>query len=167
MTVINDLNKFSEYLREKNKVALYGAGNIAHKLIRYIKTEIGVRMIEKIYVTDIQNAPGDIEKIPIEAYMHTNNDELPIIIAVSKLWRDDILALLDENYAVDIVILSDDFENLLDKHYFEIKLERDGYFLGLSNILSPVLIALSINSLETILFSISKELFMLVINFLL
>ena len=121
---MENLKRLKDYIIDKKYINIFGAGNVGGKIVRFICSEMEKECIEKIYVSDKKNAPDSIEGISVEEFKTESYNNTAVVIAVSGLWRDDSVSVLDRYNISDIAVLSDDFEYILDKHYVEARSEQ-------------------------------------------
>lgn len=127
MRELGTTSEFLQWVEEVDKIYLYGAGNICDKIIK-IMCELGKDYkIQEILVTnELVNKPN-IHGIDVKEFKKKEvNFNIPILIAVSEIYRQDICNLLFNNNFDEkkIVILSDQFEKELTESLFDCKISN-------------------------------------------
>lgn len=90
---LNDIKVMQKTMR----VCVYGAGSIAHEVIRVL-IACGI-FVERIYVTDVDKNEAFLRNIPIVSYkeIDCSNQEKNIIIATAEKAQLEIVKLLQDN----------------------------------------------------------------------
>ncbi|NLK38015.1 MAG: glycosyltransferase [Epulopiscium sp.] len=93
-------------MEKYKRVSLYGAGNIAKKVLPFLASE-GIE-VSAIFVTDIENNPNTMNGIPVLQYETKYGNEYDaIVVAVSQQLQKAIVdRLLELNYQGKIITLT-------------------------------------------------------------
>jgi hypothetical protein len=96
---------YSLYVSNK-KIILYGAGLIARKCIEVLR-RYNI-LIDGIVVSDINDNPYIIDGIRVydTKYLLDNNDKCIVVVAVGKVYKDEVIALLKKMQIKEYITLS-------------------------------------------------------------
>jgi len=113
MKVLKSINEMIFYIDSFSDVYLYGAGNIANLILDEVETEGILSKICGIYVSDFENEQ-EIRGITIRKFSEEAvTMQTRIIIAVSSKLLFDIISAVSGYQVCEIIILSENFEELL------------------------------------------------------
>lgn len=85
-------------IKSCSRVAVYGAGDIAHRVLDYLS--VNNIQVDAFIVTDLKNNPGEIRTVPVilaKKYLEDNHQKTAIILGVSGENRREIRKQLRAN----------------------------------------------------------------------
>jgi len=113
MKVVKSINELLRYIDNFSDIYLYGAGNISNLILDEAEAGGVLSKICGIYVSELENKQ-DVKGIAVRKFSEeTAALQNRIIIAVSSKFLFDIIAAVSGYQVCEIVILSENFEELL------------------------------------------------------
>lgn len=110
----NDKNSVRDYLSHYRNIYIYGAGNEAKTIYKYLK-KINVK-VNKFIVTNIENNPDNIDGKPVNAIDELGKldyIESVYVIGVSKKYEEEVYGILTEYECLNVVKINENNHNIL------------------------------------------------------
>ena len=108
MVKINTMKEFEQWISNTEHFYLYGAGNICNEIIHKLKKMNAVSKTDYILVTELMTEHDSLQTIEIVKFDKENlNQDIPILVAVSSIYKGEIEAKLQKENWDNYVLLSD------------------------------------------------------------
>lgn len=109
MIIIENKNEIRDLYLKYDQIYIYGAGNVAKKLLMLCSPFIDLYRT-RIIVSNTNNNPKNYHGIDIKKIDYCNNENYVVIIAVSRQYWKEIFDLLNSNGYNNIALLHERFE---------------------------------------------------------
>lgn len=88
--------EWEKILKESGVFYIYGAGKIGKRILKLIKKAGMQEKLKGFLVTDMEGNPTEIDGFPVFSLAQMNDKEKTILVAVSDIWENEIMTLLEE-----------------------------------------------------------------------
>ena len=95
------------------KIAVYGAGLMAHEFLKFLKSNLQDKSVDFFVVSDKVNNPTHIEGIPVVELNNELSNDCHLIVATTKKYHPEVLRILNEKGIENRLLITNDICDLM------------------------------------------------------
>lgn len=115
MLKLKNIDEFEKWVLETDYIYLYGAGKICKKILNKMERLGCIHKVKNIVVTEIKENDDKLYNIRVVKFDERElNKNIPILIAVSSIYKQEIVLKLKKMKCDNYIVLENEVERRLD-----------------------------------------------------